>query len=548
MMFEFLAGKRKKVRRLLEEGRFTELQGLNYKITSYLKDFLREHDYSLVKNAIIFSAMIKDDETVSELISLTHCEDQRLQRLSSIALAQIGTEKAVKSLIDNLMSDNPVFRKYAEEAIINYLNKDAIYYISRALISSDTYVKLVCLKALASLGRDTYLHENIINPIIQLLKDKSSKIRSEAAYTLGTIKYEAAIDKLISLLDDPMPSVREAAIDAISRFSTEKAFLALLRGIKNSHDYVKIVSAEKIGDFGDDRATELLGHCLRDRNIFLRKTAVNSLFKIGSRTALSYLKIATKDTDQEIKKQALKYVEMLKRQLDDTDTISENNMKKFVSIDASHGQNQSVIFRLSEIEHYIPKDFKLNKIYDFSPAEVDKSKILFIPPPVLKYSKPEIEYLHNFVYNGGKLILLGSWGRDFGNDILNTILDRFEIVFNNDLLCDYCKTAKGYRITFVSEIVIQKTHPLFYGVDKIEVFKSCSITPGKGTPIAYGSKYSFADENMNLKPDKNEKRGYIPVIVFLKYGRGIFLCIGDYRIFTEGLALHKTFLKNIIEL
>ena len=260
MMFEFLTGKKKKVKRLLEEGRFTELQELNYKITSYLKDFLKENDYRLVKNVVIFSAMIKDNETVSELISLTHCEDQRLQRLSSIALAQIGTEKAVKSLVDNLMSDNPVFREYAEEAIINYLNKDAIYYISRALISSDTYVKLVCLKALASVGRDTYLHENIINPIIQLLKDKSSKIRSEAAYTLGTIKYEDAIDKLISLLDDPMPSVREAAIDAISRFNTEKAFSAFLKGIKNSHDYVKIVSAEKIE--GSENLLVLHSACL----------------------------------------------------------------------------------------------------------------------------------------------------------------------------------------------------------------------------------------------------------------------------------------------
>ncbi|MEX0906133.1 MAG: HEAT repeat domain-containing protein [Balneolaceae bacterium] len=114
---------------------------------------------------------------------------------------------------------------------------------------------------LAQIGRRNI---EAVGPLISLLDDSDSEIRSQAAKMLGDVRYEPAGDILIPLLKDESARVRFFAAEALGRLSWRPAFEAIVKMLEENDDedvYLRhggAIALERIGEA--DRITELSGH------------------------------------------------------------------------------------------------------------------------------------------------------------------------------------------------------------------------------------------------------------------------------------------------
>jgi len=211
------------------------------------------------------------------------------------------------------------------------------------------------------------------------------------------------------------------------------------------------------------------------------------------------------------------------------------------------------------------ESFKVSSISkDFMSAIKTKPDVLVIAFPKESYKPEEVEAIHEYVKKGGGLLVAGEWGDIYGNLYsLNEIVKEFGFEFQKDRVTDMVESY-AEDVVIMGEKVGQKKIPQFIkvkyfsphspitkGIEKIILFAACSIKPkSKSNVLAYSSRSSFADKDIDGSWDEGEKVGPQPLIVQGTYGNGRIVCIGDTSIFTNKyieMADHTKISVNMVK-
>jgi|GEM_PF-716227 len=206
---------------------------------------------------------------------------------------------------------------------------------------------------------------------------------------------------------------------------------------------------------------------------------------------------------------------------------------------------------------------KLTSFEELGNEKEDLSgKILVISFPMKEFSSEEIKKIHNFIENGGGLLVLGEWGK-ISKPIraINSITNSFGIKFNYDIVLD---NKNNFKPNELPENVIRdasslpkyirinrfEKHKINLGINEIGYFSGCTLTHLTGAGLASvlfrSSPTSTREifENDKFENDKNSKSkietgGNYALAYGLERGKGRIVCMGDHSLFTNGFIKIK---------
>jgi len=144
--------------------------------------------------------------------------------------------------------------------------------------------------------------DNIIDSMIEKLKDEDSTVRGRAAYALRGIGSEKAVDPLIKALADEDSDVRGRAADALRRIGSEKAVDPLIKALADEDSDVRGRAAYALGGIGSEKAVNPLIKALADEDSDVRGRAADALRRIGSEKAVNPLIKALADEDSDVRR------------------------------------------------------------------------------------------------------------------------------------------------------------------------------------------------------------------------------------------------------
>jgi len=163
--------------------------------------------------------------------------------------------------------------------------------------------------------------KEILPKMIEVLQDKSSKLRAVAIQTLGHLGSEAALPELVKALHHDVDSfVRSCAADALGRLRYEVAFLELLPALEfDESPHVRgaaayglgTLSKETAGTLSKEAAVSGLIKALRDSSTWVRRSAVDAISKLGDETATLELIELAYDEDPNVRSAVVRALRIL---------------------------------------------------------------------------------------------------------------------------------------------------------------------------------------------------------------------------------------------
>ncbi len=148
------------------------------------------------------------------------------------ALAEVGDERAMETLVHALGDDDPDVARAASEAIGRRDRDYASELLARALSSPDRRIAETAAAALVRLGEDA------VEALVSTLSNLSAQARRLAVESLQAIGDPKSVAVLLPMLDtDPSPRVRAAVAEAICRLGCEEAGERLRRLAQEDPDW-----------------------------------------------------------------------------------------------------------------------------------------------------------------------------------------------------------------------------------------------------------------------------------------------------------------------
>ncbi|MFX1541162.1 MAG: hypothetical protein ACFFBX_10320 [Promethearchaeota archaeon] len=169
----------------------------------------------------------------------------------------------------------------------------------------------------------------------------------------------------------------------------------------------------------------------------------------------------------------------------------------------------------------------------FYPSLIDTTDILIISEGITAYSNPEITAIHNFVDQGGGIILLGDWGT-YG-DNTDDIGQEYGLIRNSSMVYlsdtdDGILLGNSYLIYEGANI---GSHPVTQGVNRIEVDRGTGFTAlGSGTALVTTDNdgtSEWYDNGINYWP-----ADAVPVFAANTYGLGRVVYLTDVNFIDNG--------------
>ncbi len=225
-----------------------------------------------------------------------------LKYFAAEVMSEFGCEakEAVPALIKSLKNADCGLRLrsvYALESIGGDSNELIIAYID-TLNDSDYQVRIAAVEAISKL----HSFKLVIIPLKLLLKDRDSRVRQDAAKTLGTIGIEAreAVPALIESLRDSDENVKLNAIEALPKIdlSNEESIKSITAIISDDSFWYKEAAIRAIGKFGKnaEAAIPVIINSLHEGDSGILSSAAVALPSI-SKGCISSLVYALKNSE-----------------------------------------------------------------------------------------------------------------------------------------------------------------------------------------------------------------------------------------------------------
>ncbi|HTY12333.1 MAG TPA: DUF4350 domain-containing protein [Bacteroidota bacterium] len=166
---------------------------------------------------------------------------------------------------------------------------------------------------------------------------------------------------------------------------------------------------------------------------------------------------------------------------------------------------------------------------------------VMIAAPKTTFSLVEINKLHQYVSNGGFVVMLGDSGNSDANNCLNGILSNFQwvqdapntptgLAMNSDAVTDGVRNYSNNPAAPLLSNFTDTTHPFVKGVHTIIPFGCASIAlSAQASPFLRGNLTTVATTSDSL-----QKKTAQPVVMAMsQVGKGTILLIGDVDIWSN---------------
>jgi hypothetical protein len=199
------------------------------------------------------------------------------------------------------------------------------------------------------------------------------------------------------------------------------------------------------------------------------------------------------------------------------------------------------------IEYLFNSDLKLGKIeagITYEKLSDYNVFIIGVPSANANINSDEIEYLTNYVNDGGSLLIINDKGGDIeNNNNLNDLTKIFGIKFNPDQLFDnenYSKDIsrpmiKDFKKHFITRDITQIIHS---NGCTIEIDKSVETEDIDVTAIAFSSEETAWHKFIDGEDWVDEPVESAPIIAVSHYGMGKVVAIGNLSLFSGFHALY----------
>ena len=160
-------------------------------------------------------------------------------------------------------------------------------------------VRRTAAKALGEIG-----DPRAVEPLISMLKDKSSSVREATAAALEVLGDPRAVEPLIATLLDSDGKVRESSAQALGKIGDARVVAPFVSVLKSENSKaIRMIAMEKLGQMRDARAVEPLIAVLKDRESGLCDLAAKALGEIGAPAIEAILaELKNKNNDAKIRK------------------------------------------------------------------------------------------------------------------------------------------------------------------------------------------------------------------------------------------------------
>jgi len=145
----------------------------------------------------------------------------------------------------------------------------------------------------------------IIQKLIQLLKDKERDVRGSAAYVLGQIQAKEAVPQLLELLKDKERDVRVSAASALGQIQAKEAVPQLMELLKDEDSLVRGSAASALGQIQAKEEIPQLMELLKDKKWDVREGAAFALGEMQAKEAVPQLLELLKDKDSKVRGRAV---------------------------------------------------------------------------------------------------------------------------------------------------------------------------------------------------------------------------------------------------
>jgi tetratricopeptide (TPR) repeat protein len=168
----------------------------------------------------------------------------------------------------------------------------AIYYFGKniflfnGLDSKDTAIKIKSIFSLKGNNKD-----NVINALIEKLKDKDPLVRATTVYVIGETGNKKALEALLPLLKDRDWSVRANTLDAIKKINAPVSVEPVIELVNNQNEYtdIRLKGLETLENIDNSRLSLLLPLLLEDKEKKIRIFASTCMARLSLKHYLSKL-------------------------------------------------------------------------------------------------------------------------------------------------------------------------------------------------------------------------------------------------------------------
>jgi len=159
--------------------------------------------------------------------------------------------------------------------------------------------------------------KEVVTIISTCTEQHTEKIKSAFAL-LKDLSQEQVLEELIVYLSSDTPTIRRAAIFTIYKNewdNYEKAIVPLIHLMSHKEDFTRGMAAEALGELKVNRAfNQIAGLLENDGSSFARRCAAYALGVLGNRKAVPYLKRALNDSNELVRNNVKRALELLEKQ------------------------------------------------------------------------------------------------------------------------------------------------------------------------------------------------------------------------------------------
>lgn len=224
--------------------RFAETLGeIGEVATPFLTNALANHsDVVLRRAAAKTLTIIADPAAIPTLLnSFLNDEDTVVKGSSAGALARTG-EAAVPDLLNILASpDQPEDIKGHAAWALAFIGSEAADHLYRALNNASLDVRCAVIGALGHVAQEQS-DEKSCNLLVSALTDPEPLIRTEAAAALGQVTYLPSVPHLILAIQDSDLDVRKAAINSLGKIGDRSALEPLKSLLNDDQEVVRVLA------------------------------------------------------------------------------------------------------------------------------------------------------------------------------------------------------------------------------------------------------------------------------------------------------------------
>lgn len=262
----------------------------------YLVSFLKDKEPAVRNGAIDALGQLRASQAVKDLIPMLQDPEMKVRETAVGALAQIGDRSCIDALIPVLGDDRFEVRRRAARAMDSFNWRPACdeHRLLWAIARGD-------YEAAAREGG-----ELAVEPLIILLREKSSPDRRLIAQALGKTSDLRATHALCDILSDTDSHVRVAAAETLGDLGDSSAIEPLVVALQDSEHLVRAAAANALRKIGDPNAIDGLVTVLNDSNWDVRRAGVEALGQIRDKRGVPPLLVLLKDKDADVRLAAVK--------------------------------------------------------------------------------------------------------------------------------------------------------------------------------------------------------------------------------------------------